>query len=113
MWFPLRLAGPLGFQSQHTPATGLISKRAPPTDAGEVNAFLFFHAKPALLLSAHTWLSASAVTLAGHGCMLCVLHLGDSAAVMVTTIYRASTRAKPCTGPFTSVISFTPDDSHR
>lgn len=61
---------------------------------------LFFHAKPALDLSAHIWLSASAVTLACQGCRLCFSHPGDSAAVMVTTIYRAIPRTKPCPRPF-------------
>lgn len=42
---PLSHAGPLRFRSQHTPATGLIPKRAPLSYAGEMNAFTVLSCK--------------------------------------------------------------------
>lgn len=73
-----------------------------------MNAFTVLSCKSRLYLPAPIWLSASAVTLMCEGCRLRVSLLGDSSAVMVTTIYRESTRARP----FTFIILFNPHGNH-
>lgn len=99
---PLSNAGPLRFRSQHTPATGLIPKGSPLSYAGEMNAFTVLSCKASAVPLSPRLAVCLCSDLLCQGGRLCVSLLGDSAAVMVTTILEHPQR------PFTFIISSTP-----
>lgn len=92
---PLSHAGPLRFRSQHTPATGLIPKGAPLSYAGEMNAFTVLPCKASAVPLSPRLTVCLCSDLLCQGCRLCVSLLGDSAAVMVTTILEHPQRLGP------------------